>query len=98
MEDISWTILYHCVQKAACPSGSTADSLIASSLLVVSALLFPAAAVVGEHPGRRVVHIAALPGPVGHPEIHHHLSLAGVVFLEDLTVQQTLLGEGSGGG
>ena len=34
-----------------------------------------------------VVHVAALPGAVGHPEGGHHRPLTGVVFLEDIPVQ-----------
>ena len=56
--------------------------------------LFAAVAVVGEDPGGGIIHVAALPGAVGHPEIPDHPGLAGIVLLEDLPVQQALLGEG----
>ena len=53
-----------------------------------------AGAVVAQGPGGGIVHVAALPGLVGHPEIPNHGRLARVVLLEDLPVQQALLGEG----
>lgn len=53
-----------------------------------------AGAVVAQGPGGRVVHVASLPGLVGHPEIPDHCRLSRVVLLEDLPVQQALLGEG----
>ena len=48
----------------------------------------PTRPIVGQHSGRRIVHVTALPLPVGHPEIRHHFSLAGIILLEDLPVQQ----------
>ena len=56
--------------------------------------LFSAVAVVGQHPGGRIVHVAALPGPVGHPEVPKHPVPAGMVLPEDLPVQQAHLGKG----
>ena len=44
--------------------------------------------IVGQDSGRRVVHVTAFPLPVGHPEIRDHFSLAGIILLEDLPVQQ----------
>ena len=61
-------------------------------------VLFAAVAVVGQHPGGGIVHIAACPLLVGHPEIHDHLTLTGIVFLEYLPIEQRLLGEGGGVG
>ena len=56
--------------------------------------LFAAVAVVGQDPGGGIVHVTALPGLIGHPEVPDHPGLAGVILLEDLPVQQALLGEG----
>ena len=50
--------------------------------------------VVGEDPGGGIVHVAALPGPVGHPEVPKHPVPAGMVLPEDLPVQQAHLGKG----
>ena len=51
-------------------------------------LLCAAGTVVRQDTGRWVIHIAALPFFVGHPEIHNHFSLAGIVFLEYITIQK----------
>ena len=53
-----------------------------------------AGAVVGKHAGRRVIHPAAFPVGVGHPEIRDHIRLAGVVFFKNIPVKQAFLGEG----
>ena len=50
--------------------------------------------VVGEDPGGGIVHVAALPGPVGHPEVPDHPGLTGIILLEDLPVQQAHLDGG----
>ena len=60
------------------------------------AWLFAAVAVVGEDAGGGVVHVAALPVPVGHPEPGDHLGLAGIIFLKQLPVQEGFLGKGAG--
>ena len=60
--------------------------------------LLSAVPIIGQHPGGGVVYIAALPLLVWHPEIHHHLALAGVVFLEDVPVEQRLFCKGLGVG
>ena len=54
---------------------------------------FPAVAVVGEHAGGRIVHVAPFPRLVGHPEIRDHLRLPGVVLFKDLPIQQRFLCE-----
>ena len=50
-----------------------------TSLFLLQLYLFlqSASAVVGQHTGRGVIHIASLPTAVGHPEASHHLRLAG---------------------
>ena len=62
----------------------------------VISFLFPAVSVIGEHSCGGILHIAALPGLVGHPEVCNHFRLAGVVALEELPVQQALFGKGLG--
>ena len=50
--------------------------------------LLTALAVVGQYPGGRVIHVAAGPGPVGHPEVLDHPGLTGIMLLEDLPIEQ----------
>ena len=50
--------------------------------------------VVCQHAGGRVVDVAARPCLVGHPEIHDGTALVVVILLEDLPVEQALLGKG----
>src|SRR5699024_8955894 len=56
--------------------------------------LHPAGPVVGQHPGRRVVHIAAGPSAVGHPEGGDGAGLVVIVLFKQLPVQQALFGKG----
>ena len=53
-----------------------------------------AGAVVGKHTGGRVIHPAAFPIGVGHPEVGDHGCLAGIVFFKNVPVEQTFFGEG----
>ena len=48
----------------------------------------PARSIVRQDPGRRIIHITALPLSVGHPEIDYHLRLAGIILLKYLAIQQ----------
>ena len=56
--------------------------------------LHTGSAVVCQHAGRGVVDVAVGPCLVGHPEAHDGAALVVVVFLEDLAVEQALLGKG----
>ena len=51
-------------------------------------LLFSTVTIVCKYPCGRIVHIAACPGLVGHPEVNDHLALAGVIFFKNLTIQK----------
>ena len=51
-------------------------------------LLFSTVTIVCKYPRGRIVHIAACPGLVGHPEVNDHLALAGVIFFKNLTIQK----------
>ena len=57
---------------------------LASYVMVLNSAL----AVVGQHTGGGVIHVAALPLPVGHPEIQDHPALPRIVFLKYLTIEQ----------
>src|SRR5699024_7304565 len=51
-------------------------------------VLHPAGPVVCQHAGRRVVHVAAGPGAVGHPEGGDGAGLVVVVLFKQLAVEQ----------
>lgn len=51
-------------------------------------------AIIGEHPGGGVCDIAALPVPVGHPEITYHLSLPRIDLLKKLPYSRFSLVKG----
>ena len=55
--------------------------------------LLTAFSVIREDAGGRVIYVTAFPGLVGHPEGGNHLGLTGIVFLEDLAIEQRLFGE-----
>ena len=56
--------------------------------------LYAAGAIVGEYASRGVVDVAVLPLFVRHPEIFDDLGTAREVLLEDLAIEEALLGNG----
>ena len=56
--------------------------------------LYTAGSVVGEHSGRGILYVAALPRLVGHPKSDDHFRLLGVILFKYLTIQKRFLGKG----